>query len=88
MLTAQGLDQPRPEDVGVTPATLLVWYFEHCLKEPLPDDVDAAARERGFADRDHFYRAILREWIYYRPIGSGQQGDDFGRRPAENDKGR
>jgi hypothetical protein len=66
MLAAQGLDQPRPEDAGVTPATLLVWYFEHRLEEPLPDDVDAAARALGFADRDHLYRALLREWLYCR----------------------
>jgi hypothetical protein len=72
MLAAQGLDRPRPEDVGVTPATLLVWYFEHRLKEPLPDDVDAAACERGFADRDHFYRALLREWLYCSETGRPQ----------------
>jgi hypothetical protein len=71
LLATQGLDQPRPEDVGVTPATLLVWYFEHRLSEPLPDDVDAAAHARGFAGRDHFYRALLREWLYCR--GTGQQ---------------
>jgi hypothetical protein len=71
LLAAQGLDQPRAEDVGVTPATLLVWYFEHRLGRPLPDDVDAAALERGFADRDHFCRALLREWLYCR--GTGQQ---------------
>jgi hypothetical protein len=69
LLAAHGLDQPRPEDVGVTPAVLLAWYFEHCLSEPLPDDVDAAAREQGFEGRDHFYRALLREWLYCREIG-------------------
>lgn len=71
LLAAQGLDQPRAEDAGVMPATLLVWYFEHCLGRPLPDDVDAAALELGFADRDHFCRALLREWLYCR--GTGEQ---------------
>jgi hypothetical protein len=66
LLAAQGLEQPRPEDVGVTPATLLVWYFEERLNEPLPDDVDVAARARGFADRDHLCRALLREWLWCR----------------------
>jgi hypothetical protein len=64
LLAAQGLDDARPEDVGVAPAALLVWYFEHRLSAAVPDDVDAAAREHGFADRDHFYRALLREWLY------------------------
>jgi hypothetical protein len=66
LLAAQGLAQPRPEDAGVAPAALLLWYFEHRLGEPMPDDLDAAARARGFADRDHFHRALLREWLYCR----------------------
>jgi hypothetical protein len=65
-LAAQGLDQPRPEDVGITPVALLAWYFEQRLNEPMPDDVDSAARAQGFADRDHLYRALLREWLYSR----------------------
>jgi TfuA-like protein len=69
LLAAQGREQPRAEDIGLTPATLLAWYFEQRLGEPLPDDLDAAARERGFADRDHFHRALLREWLYCRDIG-------------------
>jgi hypothetical protein len=72
LLAAQGLDQPRPEEAGVTPAVLLAWYFEHRLSEPLPDDVDAAARERGFESRDYFYRALLREWLYCRETGQGR----------------
>jgi hypothetical protein len=52
--------------VGVMPATLLAWYFEQRVGERLPDDLDAAARARGFADRGHFYRALLREWLYCR----------------------
>jgi hypothetical protein len=68
LLAAQGLDQPRAEDVGVAPPTLLAWYFERRLNLPLPDDIDGAARERGFTDRDQFYRALLREWLYCREI--------------------
>ena len=63
LLAAQGLDQPRLQDLGVTPAALLVWYFEQRLNGPLPDDIEAAARAQGFADRDHFCRALLREWL-------------------------
>jgi hypothetical protein len=66
LLAAQGLAQACPEDAGVTPAALLLWYFEHRLGEPMPDDVDDAARARGFADRGHFYRALLREWLCCR----------------------
>ncbi len=69
LLAAQGLDQPRPEDGGITPPALLAWYFERRLHLPLPDDLDGAARERGFADRDQFTRALLREWLYCRESG-------------------
>jgi hypothetical protein len=66
LLASLGLDQPRAEDAGVTPAGLLAWYFERRLARPLPDDVDDAAREQGFESRDQFYRAVLREWLYCR----------------------
>ena len=62
-LKARGLDHPRPEDAGVVAAQVLAWYFEQRLARPLPDDIDAAAREFGFEDRDEFYRALLREYL-------------------------
>jgi hypothetical protein len=74
LLASLGLDHPRPEDVGVAPAALLAWYFERHLKRPLPDDIDGAAREQGFESRDHFIRAVLREWLYCRAT-SPQAGD-------------
>ena len=66
LLCALGLDQPRPEDVGVLPVQLLAWYRETRLGRPLTDDVEAAARELGFANRADLYRALLREWLYCR----------------------
>jgi hypothetical protein len=66
LLAAQGLDQARPEDVGITPAALLVWYFEHHLNASLPDDMDVALRQQGFQGADHFCRVLLREWLYCR----------------------
>jgi len=66
LLRALGLDQPRPEDAGIVPAQLLAWYFEARLGQPVPDDIEAAARELGFADRGDLHRALLREWLYCR----------------------
>jgi hypothetical protein len=74
LLASRGLDHPRPEDVGIMPATLVAWYFERLLGRPLPDDVDGAARAQGFESRDHFTRAVLREWLYCRET-SPQAGD-------------
>jgi hypothetical protein len=66
LLGGRGLDQPTPEDAGVTPVQLLAWYFEGRLGQPIPDDIEVAAREFGFADRADLYRALLREWLYCR----------------------
>ena len=63
-LAAQGLDQAQAEDVGVVPAQVLAWYFEGRLGRPLPDDIEAAARELGFEGRTDLYRALLREYLY------------------------
>jgi len=43
---------------------LLHWYFEEYLSRPVPQDLDPALDRAGFADRDHFYRAIFDEWVY------------------------
>ena len=66
LLRALALDQPRAEDAGIVPAQLLAWYFEGRLGERLPDDIEAAARELGFANRADLQRALLREWLYCR----------------------
>jgi hypothetical protein len=42
------------------------WFFERRLGQSLPDDIDAAAREFGFADGADFDRALRREWLYTR----------------------
>jgi hypothetical protein len=65
-LRARGLDHPRPEDLGGLAAAVLPWYFERRLGRPLPDDLDAAARELGFESRLALQRALLREWLYER----------------------
>jgi hypothetical protein len=64
-LEAHGLDHPDPDDPDVAPPALVrAWYFERRLGQPLPDDIDAAAREFGFADRADFDRALRRDWLY------------------------
>ena len=66
LLRALGLEEPTPEDADIVPAQLLAWHFEARLSEPVPDDIEAAARELGFADRGDLHRALLREWLYCR----------------------
>jgi hypothetical protein len=73
LLRALGLDQPRAEDAGIVPAQLLAWYFEARLGQPVPDDIEAAARELGFANRGELHRALLREWLYCRAEHRGSE---------------
>ena len=68
-LEAHGLDHPNADDARLAPpAVMRAWYFERRLGQPLPDDIDAAARELGFADRADFDRALRREWLYCSAI--------------------
>ncbi len=64
-LTAQGPRSPqaRGPERGPRAAPGLVFRAAG-LARPLPDDIEAAARELGFADRTEFYRALLREYLY------------------------
>jgi hypothetical protein len=64
-LEAHGLGDPIVADAqAAPPPALRAWYFERRLGRPLPDDIDAAARELGFANRADFDRALRREWLY------------------------
>jgi hypothetical protein len=63
-LDAHGMDHPTADCGSAAPPRLRVWYFERRLGRPLPDDIDAAARELGFADRADLDRALRREWVY------------------------
>jgi hypothetical protein len=56
------------------PPALRAWYFERRLGRPLPDDIDAAARELGFADRSDLDRALRREWLYCTTTAPGEAG--------------
>jgi hypothetical protein len=69
-LEAHGLDHPRADAQLAPPTVLRAWYFEQRLHRPLPDDIDAAARELGFADGADLDRALRREWLYCTRKGS------------------
>jgi hypothetical protein len=65
LVEAKGLDDPGADGPYPTPAAgVRAWYFEHRLGRLLPDDIDAAARDLGFADRTDLDRALRREWLY------------------------
>ena len=80
-LEAHGLDHPDTGDPHLAPpAAVRAWYFERRLGQPLPDDIDAAARELGFADRADFDRALRREWLYLQQSSEKHlSADDFAR---------
>jgi hypothetical protein len=63
-LQAHGVDHPTAAYGPAAPPRLRAWYFEQRLGRPLPDDIDAAARELGFVDRAELDGALRREWLY------------------------
>lgn len=64
VLTAAGLEVPRPEDAGITEDMVWSWYFEERQSQRVPASLDRAAREDGFADAEALRRAALRELCY------------------------
>jgi hypothetical protein len=66
-----------PDPHAAPPPALRAWYFERRLGRPLPDDIDAAARELGFADRADLDRALRREWLYCTARGKEGAASDL-----------
>jgi hypothetical protein len=64
VLTAAGLEVPRPEDAGITEDMVWSWYFEERQSQRVPASLDQAAREDGFTDAEALRRAALRELCY------------------------
>ena len=60
---AHGREDATPADCGQMPITLVAWYFDH-NQQPIPDDLEAHARHRGWPRLADFYRALAREWLY------------------------
>ena len=73
-LEVHGMDHPTSDRGPAAPPRLRAWYFEQRLGRPLPDDIDAAARDLGFADRTDLDRALRREWLYCTPRRSEGRG--------------
>jgi hypothetical protein len=75
LLEAEGLDDPAADGPHPSPpAAVRAWYFEQRLGRLLPDDIDAAAQDLGFADRTDLDRALRREWLYRTPGGRESRG--------------
>lgn len=63
-LTALGLSDPEPADLGLTPIALAHWYFEERRGQAIPDNLDEFSRTIGLADRTVFYRLLTREYLF------------------------
>ncbi len=63
-LTAHGIDGVEGAAPGPNAAALRLWFFEQRLGRPMPDDIEAFARELGFVNLAEFDSALRREWLY------------------------
>jgi hypothetical protein len=68
LLARHGINGIEGRASGPNPAKLRLWFFEQRLGRPLPEDMDAFARELGFAERADFDSALRREWLYLQLI--------------------
>lgn len=58
---------------GASGIALLRWYFEDRLGMAVPDDVDAWARDLGYADSHGLERALRREFVFARRREQGER---------------
>jgi hypothetical protein len=70
VLAAHGVDGVEGAAPGPSAAALRLWFFEQRLGRPVPDNIEAFARELGFVDLAEFDGALRREWLY---LGFGRQ---------------
>jgi hypothetical protein len=61
-----GLKNPCLQTVGLTESELWRWHFEKVLRQPVPADVAAYARNLGYAAPDGFRRTLVKEYLYHR----------------------
>ena len=55
---------------------LLIWYFESCLDQDVPDDLESYAASLGLTGRDAFYDLIETEFLYcHKDMGSDDSSD-------------
>jgi hypothetical protein len=62
-LRSRGLDNPSPQDVGLTPEDLVEWYFRG-QNMPMPNDIQAYLESLGFRDVPTFLQAVIRDYAY------------------------
>ena len=64
---------PEPAGGVLAPPQLALWYFEERCGQAMPNDLDAAARGLGLADRSALYRLLAREYLFLSADGDGQE---------------
>lgn len=68
-LRSRGLEFVELEDTNLAEAELWQWYFEEQLRRPVPDDIEAWARDAGFSNAQAMMRVVAGE---HRFIGAGR----------------
>lgn len=63
-LASAGPPPSEAELSGLQQLQLRDWYFGQHLGREMPDDLQAYVAFLGFADADHFHRALLREFAF------------------------
>ncbi len=65
-LHSAGFDRPTPVDLGLTPAALLMWYFEEFRDEAVPNDLNDFLINNDFSDREEFEQMMARQFVLWQ----------------------
>lgn len=89
VLETDGFGPDRSTAADLAGHELLQWYFIERLNLPMPDDVDARAKDLGFPDLGALQQALLRERRYVRlrksDMGRAVDQDGDGTAPEPGD---
>ena len=68
-LERAGYPDPGPEDLGVAPGKLTLWFFEELKGMSIPEDLETFWRQQDFADQNEFEQMMAREFVLWQDQG-------------------
>ncbi|SLN71802.1 TfuA-like protein [Roseovarius albus] len=68
-LEESGFRNPALNDLGLSPATILFWFFEDLNRSSVPDDLDDYLYRNDFADRLEFEQMMARAFVLWQNQG-------------------
>jgi hypothetical protein len=68
-------DQEDGTSWGLSPPSMLNWFFGRQRNQPAPEDIDSFVQTLGLSSRQDFYRLLADEYVYSTHTKSGDDGE-------------